>query len=510
MSSKRARAVLDAEATAFAEAVGRLVYANPFLPERIRWEREALGAAYKDRPEPWNLTLSPGDDPNVSALRERAAQLLEALRKDGRRPPGERARRAVGHVVLFHLFHRFSADMDRLTEDALQGRATARPTGVLYRRFAAEFERQRSVAGAVLEAEEDTPHLFACFFQVRRAYRHIASSLVGRSPAMARLRAGIWQSIFTHDLHRYRRSMFSRMGDMATLVTGPTGTGKELVARAIGLSRYIPFDAGKGRFAEDFAEGFFPLNLSALTPTLIESELFGHRKGAFTGAWTDREGWLEACPAHGSVFLDEIGELDGAIQVKLLRVLQARTFHRIGDSTSRRFPGKLIAATNRDLRREVESGRFREDFYYRLCSDRVETPPLAEQLRDDPAELDHLLRFLARRVAGEGDVDELADEAARWIRNHLGAAYAWPGNFRELEQCVRNIAIRGDYRPLAAGGGTVEDGDDIHGFREGSLSMEAMQRAYCRRVYRAAGSYGAAAHRLGVDRRTVRRYVEEP
>ena len=113
------------------------------------------------------------------------------------------------------------------------------------------------------------------------------------------------------------------MGDVTTLVTGPSGTGKELVARAIGLSRYIPFDAEGQAFADDTPRSFVPLNLSALSPTLIESELFGHRRGAFTGAVADRAGWLETCPPRGTVFLDEIGELDPAIQVKLLRVLQS-------------------------------------------------------------------------------------------------------------------------------------------------------------------------------------------
>jgi transcriptional regulator with PAS, ATPase and Fis domain len=111
-------------------------------------------------------------------------------------------------------------------------------------------------------------------------------------------------------MRRYRRLLFDRMTDISTLVMGASGTGKELVARAIGLSRYIPFDATRGGFVEDFEGSFIALNLSAMSPTLIESELFGHRRGAFTGAVADRVGFLEACPPLGTVFLDEIGELD--------------------------------------------------------------------------------------------------------------------------------------------------------------------------------------------------------
>src|SRR5260370_39965130 len=158
------------------------------------------------------------------------------------------------------------------------------------------------------------------------------------------------------------------MTDCATLITGPSGTGKELAARAIAQSRYVPFDDRKLEFGDDESLSFFPINISALSPTLVESELFGHRRGAFTGAIGDRKGWLEACAELGSVFLDELGDLDPAIQVKLLRVIETRTFHPVGETAGKRFRGKLITATNRDLGAAMRAGHFREDLYYRLCS----------------------------------------------------------------------------------------------------------------------------------------------
>ena len=192
----------------------------------------------------------------------------------------------------------------------------------------------------------------------------------------ARLRAAIWQSIFTHDMRRYRRTLYARMGDFPTLITGPSGTGKELAARAIAQSRYVPFDDRRLSFANE--GGFFPINISALSPMLIESELFGHRRGAFTGAIADRKGWLETCPGavapcSSTSFLERI--LDPAIQVKLLRVIETRTFHPVGDTAGRQFRGKLITATNRDLAALIAKGRFREDLYYRLCSDRRSRRP---------------------------------------------------------------------------------------------------------------------------------------
>ena len=159
---------------------------------------------------------------------------------------------------------------------------------------------------------------------------------------------------------------------------------------------------------------------------MIESELFGHRKGAFTGALQDHSGWLEVCPPLGTVFLDEIGELDGSIQVKLLRVLETREFQRLGETTSRKFQGKVIAATNRDMAREMKAGRFREDLYYRLCSDLIVTPSLREQLADSPEELRNLVLFIAKRIAGPEEAEALAGEVELWIEGTLGETILGP------------------------------------------------------------------------------------
>jgi hypothetical protein len=198
-----------------------------------------------------------------------------------------------------------------------------------------EFHHLFRLPGTRLPSIHDAAHVFACLFQIRRAVWHIFDNIVGESMPIARLRAAVWQSIFTHDMRRYRRSLYNRMSDVTTLITGPSGTGKELVARAIGLSQYIAFDVQRQCFCGDMSNMFLTLNLSALSPTLIESELFGHRKGAFTGAVADRADWLEISPRNGTVFLHEIGELDAAIQVKLLCVVQSRVFQRLGIFTAR-------------------------------------------------------------------------------------------------------------------------------------------------------------------------------
>jgi len=495
---------------AFAQGVSQLVFCNPFVPQRRIYEREALGDEFVEAGNVWSV--DPGRDrehPNAQRISLRVEELVPQLRKrivEGRKP-GEGESALYEDLLLWLLYHRFWQPLKELVARGATGPSAKRPA--FYREFVRDADHFRNLPGLTLPANEPAPHLFACFFQIRRAFHHIFGNIVGASMPAARLRAAIWESIFTHDMRRYRRGLYRRMGDLTTLITGPSGTGKELVAGAIGMSRYIPFDPDAG-FASDAAESFFPLNLSALSPTLIESELFGHHRGAFTGALADRAGWLETCPPLGTVFLDEIGELDSLIQVKLLRVLHSRTFQRLGETTGRRFEGKIIAATNRDLAAGMRGGTFRADFFYRLCADMIATPTLHEQLTAEPADLGKLLLFLSRRVVDdEAEAASLASEVEAWIRTHLGSGYAWPGNVRELEQCVRNVLIRKEYRPARAGsdGGARRELTDA--VLAGALTADELLGRYCTLVYSQSGSYEEAARRLGLDRRTVRARVDE-
>jgi len=375
-----------------------------------------------------------------------------------------------------------------------------------YTDFLADWRRFLEIEGVAFPSLAEPAHTFAWFRQIQRAFEQIFRDIIGNSLPAAHLRAAVWQSVFTHDMRRYRRTLFNRMGEFATLITGPSGTGKELVARAIAQARYVSFDERRLTFADEDAALFFPINISALTPTLVESELFGHRRGSFTGALTDRQGWLETCSPLGSVFLDELGDLDPAIQVKLLRVIETRTFHPVGDTATLQFRGKLIAATNRDLAAAMRSGQFREDLYYRLCSDQIVTPSLSEQLRDSPDLLRELIVYMARRVAGpEGE--ELAAEVTAWINKHLPRDYGWPGNYRELEQCVKNVLIRRDYRPSAPRPASALEAC-LDEFRSGSVTAGQLLSRYCTLVYRQTGSYEETARRLQLDRRTVKSKVD--
>ncbi len=204
------------------------------------------------------------------------------------------------------------------------------------------------------------------------------------------------------------------------LVRGETGTGKELIAQAIHYNS--PRAAGP----------FVKLNCAALPENLLESELFGHEKGAFTGALTQRKGRFEMADA-GTLFLDEIGEISASFQAKLLRVLQEGEFERVGGGRTIRVDVRVIAATNRDLEAEVDQGKFREDLYYRLNVMPILLPPLRERVEDIP----EIARYLVDKVAQQQQRPlTITDSALRILLHH-----AWPGNVRELENCIERAAV---------------------------------------------------------------------
>lgn len=222
---------------------------------------------------------------------------------------------------------------------------------------------------------------------------------------------------------RQLKKMISRLAPSrsAVLITGPSGVGKELVARAIhdaSPRRQLPFVA---------------LNCAALAPGVLESELFGHEKGAFTGAASRRIGRFER--AHtGTLFLDEVGEIDSAIQTKLLRVLQEGEFERVGGTESIKVDVRIVAATNRDLQLAIAQGLFREDFYYRLKVFSLNVPPLRDRPDDIPALIDHFLRKFS--LESGKSVLEVDDDVL-----NIFLRYPWPGNVRELENAIERAVV---------------------------------------------------------------------
>jgi len=268
------------------------------------------------------------------------------------------------------------------------------------------------------------------------------------------------------------------------LLIGESGTGKELIARCI---------HSNSRRADRV---FVPVNCAALSPTLIESELFGHEKGAFTGAVARHLGRFERAQG-GTLFLDEIGELDANLQAKLLRVLQERTFERVGGTQQITADVRIIAATNRDLQKAVAEGRFREDLYYRINAFPIEIPPLRER----PADIPKLARFFLEKAARSlgKPAPALSPEAESVL---LG--YRWPGNVRELQNLMERVAILCDRR--------VEASDlPLTTARPGSpQTIKDLERKAIEEALRANGGNRAkAAAQLGISLRTLQYRIKE-
>ncbi len=323
---------------------------------------------------------------------------------------------------------------------------------------------------------------------LHRRVRHLADEaaepyslerLVGRDPRMIE----IYKLIGTLAENR-----------APVLIRGETGTGKEVIARAIHFN------------SADAAEPFIAVNCTALTQTLLESELFGHVRGAFTGAIADRKGRFELA-GSGTIFLDEIGDTSPEFQAKLLRVLEEREFYPVGGERARRTEARVIAATHRPIEELVAEGRFREDLYFRLRVVEITVPPLRERRDDIPLLAEHLIARIGAELHKE--VRLISEDAMRLL-----TAYDWPGNVRELENALTRAAVlaRGPFiapehlslaavsltHASATAGTTPDD------------TLDAVERTHVQQVLeRTGGNKRQAARLLGISRPRLDRIIEK-
>jgi DNA-binding NtrC family response regulator len=279
------------------------------------------------------------------------------------------------------------------------------------------------------------------------------------------------------------------------LITGETGTGKELIAHAI--HNLSPRKKGP----------FIAVHAAALTSTLLESELFGHEKGAFTGAVERRVGRFESADG-GTIFLDEIGEIEPAMQVKILRVLEERAFERVGGSKTLNVDVRLIAATNRDLKKMVSEGKFRDDLYYRLSVVSVNLPPLRDRRDDIPLLVNAFLEQCSRE--NDKPVREITAEAVNVLM-----AYDWPGNVRELRNTVEQMVVlaRGDrltVRDVPAAVRGAADVTKVQVVRPGvTMTVEEAERQLIIQALKEMkGNRTKAAAKIGMSRRTLHRKLK--
>ncbi len=472
--------------------VGKIVFSNPFSDDRAQQVREVAGDV-----------IRPGmaDADALNRVIGRRLQGLDTPATVDLNGLTAEDARCLKPVFLFDVYHRHLGGIDALIERQASRRET-RVDAALADRLLGELVRRGF-------PEEEAARYFALFHQLRRAYYFIEAGLVGESRSMKSLRLALWNNVFTHDMQLFDRHLWRRMEDFSTLLLGETGTGKGQAAAAIGRSAHIPYLWRERRFAANFAESFIAINLSQFPETLIESELFGHRKGAFTGAIDPHDGVFARSSAHGTLFLDEIGEVSIPIQIKLLQVLQERSFTPIGSHQAQRFAGRVIAATNRALHQRIARGEFRHDFYYRLCSDAITLPTLRQRLAEEPDELARLVGLLVTRTLGVADAT-VTGRVLDALTSCLPADYPWPGNVRELEQAVRRVLLTGRYEPVLDASPAATSDALLQAIDDGRLGAGALLAHYCQILYRRLGTYEEVARRTGLDRRTARKYIHQP
>ncbi|MFO0754620.1 MAG: sigma 54-interacting transcriptional regulator [Thermodesulfovibrionales bacterium] len=432
--------------------------------ERYRSNLEAIFRSVKD------ALITVDRDLNLVEVNEAASRICGFTRSSLGRSlpslPGECTRECLSSLKATIA----SKQPDEVSR--LECRLRQRPQQVVSVTTYPLLDRQRVFSGAIMVARDETR--LADLERDMRERRHFFN-LVGKSEKM--------QEIY---------ALIEDLADVQTtvLITGESGTGKELVAEA------LHYRGMRG------SRPFVKVNCSALSESLLESELFGHVKGAFTGAVKDKVGRFQRADG-GTIFLDEIGDISPRMQLRLLRVLQEMEFERVGDSTPIKVDVRVVAATNRNLREKVKLGEFREDLYYRLKVVEMTLPPLRERRDDIPLLIDHFVQKFNKKLNKE--ISGVSREAQRILVTH-----PWPGNVRELEHTLEHACVvcRKDFISV----------DDLPcDFRELSEGQHPEcadtrsdePRALVQALEKTAWNKAKAARLLGISRRTIYRKIND-
>jgi DNA-binding NtrC family response regulator len=360
---------------------------------------------------------------------------------------------------------------------------------------AINLEDPDGVRPLLVRLARTVPHLqdrvdaIATWARRARDVTEAMGSLVGRSKAMDEVRTATWRAVFTDDV---RKALALRSPHrLSVFITGESGTGKELIARTVA--------AGRPRDGKGHASPYIALNIAGVAPSLVNSALFGHVRGAFTGATESQKGVFQAADG-GVLFLDEIGDASQAVQVRLLRTLQEGTVRPVGAETEAPVHVRVVAATNRVLARRGKKKGFRRDLLERLSVLRVHAPPLRERLEDVPELVRQFVSETVDVSAWPSLVDDVKARLEAETKN-----YDWPGNVRELKAAVDRV-VAGQPARLAhdeAPTGVVNLVREL-----GILKLHEVRRRYVEAIVQRAGTKSEAAKLLGVDRNTLARILK--
>jgi len=473
----------------FFRIVAKSAFSNPFGSESLQLRDIIAGGACED------------NDLQTKKVCSRIRQRLEVVTGNGKyawKSFVNEDQELIRTALLYDTYHRCFKDFDLLIIKQIKTGDASCP--VPFAKDILSLLRKRGFSA------EEALRYFGFYYQLRRSWYFIYHGLIGQNPSLEKLRCHLWRNIFTYDLNWYERYLWNHMEDFSTFLVGETGTGKGTAAAAIGRSGFIPFDEKKEGFVQSFTSTIMEINLSQFPESLIESELFGHKKGAFTGAIDNHEGIFTRCSPHGSIFLDEIGDVAMPVQIKLLKVLEERNFSAVGGHTKLHFHGRIIAATNKSLSNLRQQKVFREDFYYRLCSNVISVPTLRQQLREEPGTLRILLDHIIQRIIGE-PAPELLQIVLKTLEGEAWLNYHWPGNVRELGQAVRCILLNRYYK----GDITASTDTNTGLFRvieDESVTAQELLSAYCKILYQRHTTYEEVSKITKLDPRTVKKYIQ--
>jgi len=473
---------LEPQIQRLAEAIFQLGRINPFADARAQWEREALGEEQADDVR--------------AALAEVADELADYLRQIlSRQAATPREREWYAGIVFYTLRERYRGAL-RESRAARESASDEPPPAVSsYEDFVRDYESYFRVCGPPMPEVETPAHFFACADQIVRAEDALMQATTGDSVPVRRLRAAVWQSVFTYDALRHRRFLFRAFDSAPIVVRAPVGTEALPVAQAIANSGYLAFQPDVRRFAPG------PIVRSLPLAAILDADIamYGEHRGT-EGAFAQAR--------QGTVVLEALDTLSDAQQSELARVVQTGRFRPVGATADEAFEGRIVATTGADLAADVAAGSFDRALYLHLRGDSVIVPTLKQRLDDDKTELKALVRRTLTDIIPELYLDEVAQEVHDEIVKGRGADWPWPGNLLELEQSVRMVLVEGRCVSPDANIRMPSPAGRFVALEQGNMSLAEVAYQYCRHVWELQGTYKAAAEVLGIDWRTVKNYVE--